>query len=140
MLRRHRILTVFLMIVLALAPACGDEDDNSMNPGGPSLAGTWEADTFSAGGTDYVPTGLSVTLTLTATTYVLDVTGDTNNVICEMTTDCVDSGTLSFTSTVLTFDPDDPEAVTLNYTVTDTTLTLTGSIEGTALSATFTRT
>jgi hypothetical protein len=140
MLRRHRNLASFVVILaLALLPACGDEDDGSMNPGA-SLQGTWEADTFSAGGTDYVATGLGVTITFTATTFVVDVTGDTNGVVCDTPGDCVNTGTLSYTSSTITFDAGTADEITFNYTVTATTLTLSGDIDGTALSATFTRT
>jgi len=140
MLRNSRWIAFFVaMFSMALLPACGDDGDDSMSPGGSALLDTWTATSFSAGGTDYVPTGLTVQLTFAASTYSIDISGDNSNLLCDMSTTCTDGGAFAYTSTTLTFDPGTMDETTLNYTIAGSTLTLSGNIDGVALSATLVR-
>jgi len=127
---------------IVLLPACRDDNnDSSTDPGGSNdpILGTWAATSFSVNGVDQVLTGMSVSLTFTETTYSIGIMGDSNNVICETTTDCTDGGGFSYTSTTATFDPGTSDEVTLDYTVNGSTLTLSGDIGGVNLLATLTK-
>jgi hypothetical protein len=140
MLRSSRWLArLVAMMAVALVSACGDEDDDGStgpNGSGDPILGTWAATMFSVNGMDQTPGGMSVSLTFTETTYSLGVMGDSNNIICETTTDCTDGGAFSYTATTATFDPGDPEEITLDYSISGSTMTLSGNIGGFTLTAT----
>lgn len=141
MLRSSRITVLSLSILsVLLLSACGDDSNDSMSPGsGASLEGTWNATSFSIDGNDQVVSGFTFTVTFTATTYSISISGDNNNVICDMTTSCTDGGAISSTGSTVTFDPGTQDEVTFSYTATATTLTLTGNIQGSAVSVSLTR-
>ncbi|HMB71288.1 MAG TPA: hypothetical protein VKU85_18400 [bacterium] len=142
MLRNSRwTLLLLAMLSIALLPACGDDGDDSMGPGGSGAAilGTWNATSFNAGGQDFVPMGLTVQLTFTASTYTIGITGDSGNLLCDMSSSCMDGGPFTYTATTITFDAGTVDETTLNYTISGSTLTLTGDIDGTALTVTAVR-
>lgn len=133
MLSRRTLFSAALVLSLGLGSgslACGSDGGNG--PGGgvvAALVATWDVTSFVAGGTDLVQSGMGLSMALDNTGgYTLDYTNDqTGN--CDPNPDCTNTGAWSATGTKMTFDPGTPDAVTLNYTVQGTTLTLTGTID-----------
>ncbi len=124
---RIRSLLAASLVVAALA-ACSS--DKATGPD-PALIGTWNATSFMALGQDLIQQGgMTLEATLTnANTYTLDVTGDlTGN--CDPGPDCVVTGNYSATAAQITFDPGTVDAVTFNYSIAGSTMTLTGNIGG----------
>jgi hypothetical protein len=123
----------------ALGAACSD-DDNGTGPGG-GLVGSWTATSFVGLGQDFIALGMDLTLTLTnANTYTIVIENDTLGA-CEPGPDCTQNGNYTSTSTQITLDPDLPEeTTTFAYTIQGSVLTLTGSIDGTPVTITFSRT
>ena len=142
MLRNTRWIALLVaMMSIALLPACGDDGDSSTGPSGSGAAilGTWTATSFNAGGQDFVPMGLTVQLTFATSTYTISISGDSGNLLCDTGSSCTDGGPFAYTATTITFDPGSMEEATLNYTISGNTLTLTGDIDGTALTVIATR-
>lgn len=133
------LLAAGLGLSLAFSPGltgCGSDGGNGP---GASLAGAWDVTSFMALGTDVIADGMTFVMTLSAGgTYTFDVTNDLIG-ICDPDPDCSDSGPYSQTASTITFDPGDPDEVTLSFTLQGNTATLTGSIDGNAVTITLTR-
>ena len=109
--------------------ACGS--DGGSGPNTNVLVASWNATSFTALGQDFIANGMGLVLTLNqGGTYSIAVTGDQGDLICSPGPTCTQTGDYSSTSTVLTFDPGTPDAVSFNWSLQGTTLTLTGSISG----------
>ena len=129
--------SLVVMLVAALA-ACDDDD----NPTGVTadLVGTWQVTSFTAPGfPDLIAAGMGLTLTLTENEYTISITNDQAD-FCDGATNCTDSGTYSATSSQITLDPGTVDAITFNYSIQGSTMTWTGSIEGTPVTIVATRT
>ena len=124
-----------LLFVAPLLLACnGDETGPNVS----EFVGSWSATSFVADGTDIVAGGTTITFTFTETTYSFSVTGDTNAFFCDPgVTSCGDNGDLGSTSSSLIFDPGTADEVSLSFNVTGDILTVSGTIDGITLSATF---
>ena len=121
---KHLAVTV----LLPLAIACSDND--ATGPSSDGLVATWQATSFQVLGFDAIQQGMGARLTLTAArTYTFLITNDITDA-CEGATTCTDTGAYSSTSTQITLDPGTPDAITFNYAIQGSTLTLTGDIEG----------
>ena len=124
-------------IIIPWIAGCSDDDDGT-GPNSP-LVGSWNATSLVALGNDLIALGMDLTLTLSeAGDYTLDISGDLIGA-CDPDPSCSQSGSYTNTDTQITLDPGTAEAVTLAYVIQGTTLTLTGAINGTPVSFTFTR-
>ena len=133
----------FTVLALTLATAsmllgCGNGDENGTGPNVSALVGSWSATSFIADGTDIVAAGTTITFTFTETTYSFSVTGDTSGFFCDPgVSSCGENGDIGSTSSSITFDPGTADEVTLTYNVTGDVLTVSGTVDGVTLTATF---
>jgi len=136
MLRRHARQALWALVGLpVLIAACGGDDGmTSSNPA--EIVGNWNATSFVAGGVDGIALGMTAGFSFTSNTYSFSITNDQFN-LCGGPSSCSDGGTYSATGTSVTLDPGTVDAVTLNYSVSGTTLSVSGSIDGTPISITF---
>lgn len=120
-----------LAAVAATLPACSGDDDPA-GPGGnqDAYVGTWTVTSFEAQGMDFIAEGMTLQATLTTSTYSFTVTGDQVGVCGGTATSCTTNGDISATSSQITIDAGDPDAIAFNYTVSGSTMTWTGSIDG----------
>ena len=125
---RQTALT-FAAMILPLVLGCGDDgtggDDGDDTDGNP-LVGTWTATSVTVDGVEvFVGTSLSFTVTMNANlTFSESVSGDLDQVICDVGTSCADNGTYEYTTTTLSFcDPQCDEVG--QYTVAGDVLTYT---------------
>lgn len=133
-----------LVAFVAAFPACSGSDNNNDNGTGtgpssdPAYVGVWDATSFSAFGMNAIDLGMELQAEFTTSMYLLTVTNDQVG-ICDFagTSDCTSSGDLSGTSSQVTFDPGTADAVTFNYTISGSTMTFTGSIDGTPVTIVF---
>ncbi|MGD8496935.1 MAG: hypothetical protein PVF05_12170 [Gemmatimonadales bacterium] len=139
---RFPLLLALVGLVAAL-PACSGSDNNDNGTGtgpssDPAYVGVWNATSFSAFGMDAIDLGMELQAEFSTSTYLLTVTNDQVG-ICDAagTSDCTSSGDLSGTSSQVTFDPGTADAVAFDYTVSGTTMTFTGSIDGAPVSIVF---
>jgi lipocalin-like protein len=124
----RRFQLMVMAVLMPLVVSCSD--DESTGPDSDPLVGTWQVTSFEALGVDAIDLGMSMQITLTAAkTYTFVITNDALG-SCDGATSCTQSGTYSSTSTQITFDPGDPDEVTLNHSAQGTTMTLTGDIDG----------
>jgi hypothetical protein len=121
-------------------PACGDDEPAGPNGGGQAWEGTWNATSFMALGTDAIEDGMTLQGTFTASTYTLTVSNDQVGVCGDGgTPNCTTTGTLAGTSSQITIDAGDEDAVTFNYSISGNTMMWSGSIDGNAVSVTWAR-
>ncbi len=123
---------------------CGSDDNGGTNPGGggggggAAVTGTWNATSFTALGTDFIAGGMGITFTFDgAGSYTFVVTGDTGNVFCDMATTCTDGGSYTADASTITLDPGTTDEAVLAYTIVGSTMTVTTTIEGVPIAATF---
>jgi len=132
-----------LALTLSVAPlllgcSSDDEGNGGTGPNASDFVGTWNATDFVADGTDLVAAGVTIAFTFTETTYAFAVTNDTNSVLCDPgVTTCGEGGSLASTETTITFDPGSSDQVTFTYNVTGTVMTVSGTVDGTVITATF---
>ncbi len=132
------LLVAGLCLSASLTPALtGCSSDGGNGPSN-SLSGDWDVTSFMVMGTDVIADGMTFSMSLSGGTYTFDVTNDLIG-ICDPDPDCTDSGPYSQTGSTITFDPGDPDEVTLNFTLQGTTATLTGSIDGNPVTITLTK-
>ena len=116
-----------LGLLAATLSACGDDDPTGVAS---DLVGTWQVTSFQAiGFPDFIAAGMAVTVTLTDTDYALVITNAQAD-LCDGAANCTNTGTYSATSSQITLDPGTPDAITFSYTISGSTMTWTGSIEG----------
>jgi len=142
MTRRFRNFAV-LALTLSVTPlllGCGEDDPPTGGGGTSDFVGSWVANGFVVDGTDIVAGGMTISFTFTETTYSFNVTGDTDEFFCDAgDTACGDNGDLGSTATTLTFDPGTPDATTLSYAVNGDVLTVSGTIDGSVIGASFSK-
>ena len=134
-MRPHRaLLAAALGATMSLGlgvSACGSDGGNGPGTNTNVLVASWNATSFTALGQDFIANGMGLVLTLNqGGTYSIAITGDQGDIICSPGPNCTQTGNYSSTATVLTFDPGTVDAVSLNWSLQGTTLTLTGNING----------
>lgn len=137
--RRTRHIPAALALIAAMAlAACGDDD-----PSGPeaTIIGEWDITGFVALGTDFIALGMDMDATLTeAGTFSIGVTNDQAE-ICEgeIGDSCSIDGDFTYTATTITINPGEEGEGTFDYTVSTSSMTWTGDIDGTPVTITFAR-
>lgn len=132
---------VVLLGSLATATACNDEitlgDDEPVR----ALVASWDATSFTAGGTEFVATGLTFRLVLAGDNrYSMVVKSDLDANICEPgMTACTINGPYTSTATTITLDAGTGDATTLNYTIAADVMTWTGTIDGVTTTIVYSR-
>ncbi len=141
---RHANRLVALFVALAFVPltaGCGGDDGEPTGGNGQAdpLLGTWTATSFVVDGLDIIPGGTSISFSLiSGGSYTLSVTNDNQTTfLCGGSFNCSDSGDFTSTSSTIVFDPGTVDEFSLNYTLSGTTLTVSGSVEGQSVSGTF---
>lgn len=138
--RFRRSATLFALAAVLTAVTACDDDDPVDEGDDETIVGTWQATSFVALGTDFIDEGMTLTVTFTeAGTYSADVTGDQVG-ICGTETDCTREGTYTATETSVTIDPGEEDEITVQYTISGSTMNWSGTIEGFAVTASLTRT
>jgi plastocyanin len=128
-MRTLRFLSIASLALSPLALACSD-DDNGTEPT-LALVGTWNATSFQGLGQDFIAMGMDLTITFTNTgTYTIAFQNDLIGA-CDPGPACTQNGAYTATSNQVTLDPGTPDTVTFTWAVQGTTLTLSGSIDGT---------
>lgn len=137
---RSAVPSLLLAVLVQLPLAAGCSDD-SAGPNGDdeTLVGTWTATSLTApiiG--DLVAAGLDLELTLGAGgTATLVITGDDMHAFCvDPATACTITGDYTSTSSTITIELDDEDA-TFNYQIQGSTMTWSGDIGGTPITASF---
>jgi hypothetical protein len=138
------LLLAGLCVTATLAPAlsgCGSDGGGTGPNGGgggtnPALHATWNATSFGVLGVgDLIANGMTMVVTLApGGTYTISFTNDVVG-LCDPDPgpDCTFTGTYSSTASTLTLDPGTIDETTFNYTIVGTTVTLTGTIDGAAV-------
>ena len=131
-------------VVLALAAAvvtiqgCNDAEDPTA-PVPSALLGSWVATSVMVQGTDLVTQGMVLSFHFSADgEYSYLVTGDLLD-LCDQGSDCSDWGEFTASSTQITFDPGSGAQI-MTYSISGDVMTMTGSMGGTSIQATFERT
>lgn len=143
--RRANRLAVLIVALstLPFALSCGDNNngDGTTGPNPPSdnaIVGTWNATSFTAEGTDLIAAGLTVSFNFANDgTYSYTVTGDTFGAFCTGNTACSDFGTYDTSNGTLTFDRGTSDQESVSYSISGSTLSVSGNIGGTAFTASF---
>ncbi len=131
---QRQLVTAFVLGSAAIVGGCGGEDELVAPP--PALVDTWDATALVIGGIDVYAQGMRFVITLTAENeYFSTVNGDVAG-FCDVGTDCNDDGDYSATATSVTLDPGTPDAVTLSYVISGSTLALSGTVDGETFAAT----
>ncbi len=132
------LLVAGLCLSATLTPVLsGCSSDGGSGPSN-SLGGDWDVTSFTALGSDAIANGMTFSMTLAGGDYTFVVTNDLIGV-CDQLTDCTITGSYTQTGSTITFDPGDVDAVTLNFTLQGNNATLTGSIDGNAVTITMTK-
>ena len=130
---------VLSAVILSLAAAggvagCGTDEDSGA---GSAVVGTWDATSFTVAGTDLIAANMTISFTFTSSdTYSFSVTNDQGG-FCDVGSTCTDGGVYTATATVITLDPGTTDATALNYTISGNTMTVTATIDGISITATF---
>jgi hypothetical protein len=113
---------------------CGEDNVVDSNL---ELLGTWNATVLLVDGVDLIDEGMTLSFTFNANgEYSYSVTGDLLE-FCQAVTACSDDGDFTATSSQFTLDPGTLDEVVLAYSVTGSTLTVTGTVDGIVLAWTF---
>jgi len=140
-------LVVRSALVAALAATsivvAGCSSDNTPTGGGgapppPALVATWNATSLTAGGQDLTAMGVTLSFTFNNdNTYSFTAANDPGNIFCDTGANCTDGGIYSATGSGITFDPGTVDEVSLGYTISGTTLTATGTLDGNTVTFVF---
>lgn len=109
--------------------------DNTTPPPAPpsAVVGTWNATSFDAGGTELIGLGMSFSFDFaTNGSYTITITNDQGG-LCDVGTDCVETGNYTATDTQIVLDPGTVDESTLNYTISGSTMTVNATIDGTSI-------
>lgn len=133
-MRAHRALLVAgfsLVAAISVAvSACGS--DGGTTPSDP-LIDSWNATSFMAQGTDHIANGMAMVATFNSGgTYAFEFTNDMVGA-CNPGPDCTATGVYTHVGTQLTLDPGTADEVSLTSSIFGSTLTLTGDINGEAI-------
>jgi hypothetical protein len=144
--RSASALHVLLLALLVGVLGCGGDDnpaDSGAGSDGSELAGSWTATSFTADGNDGIDLGMLVTMTFAVSssssalravsgTWTVDIANDVMD-LCDSGPDCISSGAFEVVDGSLVFDPGTQDELTWAYSVTGTTLSMSASIDGTAV-------
>ena len=139
MTKLRNTLSALLVVGLAggITAAC---DDDSTGPDEDAIIGTWVATSSLALGTDFIADGMSLTMTFEdGGTFSLSVENSQAGICDEDFTDCVESGSFTYTDTTLTLDPSTADETVFGYSIAGNTLTLSGMIDIVPVTLTATR-
>ncbi len=127
------------LLLLSLAAACSSNDSSS--PGADPWVGTWHATSFVIAGVgDVIAGGMTITVTLNSNgTYSLHFTNDAVGACSTPGSDCTQTGNYSHSGNMITIDAGTADAVTFNYTISGSTMTWTGNIDGNNVTITLTK-
>lgn len=127
-----------LAAILVVATACGDDPTE---PGDETVIGVWQATSFNVLGSNLIELGMTVEVDFDADgTYMITVTNDQLGLCPDDEPDCTQDGDYTSSEGSVTLDPGEEDETTFQYAISGSTMTLTGSIEGFPVSASFTRT
>lgn len=140
--RAHgRAWTVVLFAAIAAAGCSEEGTEPDINE---AFIGDWFVSSFVVDGVDLVTepgSNLSVSFGFYSDgSYQLIVGGDISGLLCDSGQSCQEQGDFSFSGNVITIDPGTADALNLQYSVAGDVLTLSGTLDGTAFTATFART
>ena len=118
---------------------CGSDSDNTGPGVNNAVVGTWNATSFVLQGNDLIAQGMSLSFTFAASgDYTFTVTNDQGG-LCDGAANCSDGGPYNASGTQVTLDPATIDEAILNYTIAGNTMSVTATIDGMALTATFTK-
>jgi hypothetical protein len=140
---RRPTLPLSLLCAAAILPAllsgCSSDDPNAPAAGS-ALVGSWDVTSFATATEDFIAQGMTLAIMFSSNgTYTLTFTNDLIG-SCNPGPNCTDSGAYTATASTLTFDPGTTDESVFNYVVAGNTVTLTGSIEATAVTITLVKT
>ena len=126
------------LVVWAAVASCSDDNGGALTAGPETIQGSWIATSFVVGGVDAIALGMGMSMFFEADgEYSFLVSNDMLD-MCDIGTTCEDVGTYTATSSTITFDPgEDP--VVFTYSITGNVMSLSGSMEGAPVTATFER-
>jgi hypothetical protein len=128
-----------LLVTLAILPltlTCSD--DESLAPEAQPLFGNWDATAFLVDGFDVVADGADIFVAFYDDgRYHFSAQGDTSGVLCQGPPNCSEGGNYEAVGASVVLDPGTPDELSLRFSVSVDRLTLSGSIGGTPVSATF---
>lgn len=131
---------VVLFAAIAGSGCNGEGTEPDINE---AFVGDWFVSSFVVDGVDLVSepgSNLSVSFGFYSDgSYQLIVGGDTSGLLCDLALSCQEQGDFSFSGNAITLDPGTADALTLQYSVVGDVLTLSGTLDGTAFTATFAR-
>lgn len=132
-----RMSVLSLALIATTLSACSD--DEVLAPG-TSVAGTWNATSFTALGSDFIDEGMGLSVALTGGgSYTFTATNDLVGICGDDGPDCTDTGSYSSTASTLTLDAGTADAITFNYSIQGNTMTWSGSIDSTPATITWTK-
>jgi hypothetical protein len=138
---RHesRALLTLLLLASAAAAGCGGDDDGGTTAPVPSaMQGSWIATSVLMGTQDLIAQGMHLSFHFSADgEYSFLVSGDLMG-MCDGAANCDDWGDFAVSGSQITFDPVE-NPVVFAYSLSGNVMTLTGSIEGVAVTFTLER-
>ena len=130
--RSFRITSRLFAVSLLLLPAtaCSDDDETGPND---SLEGTWDVQSFTGGGQDFIALGMQMSIELDATsstggTFELTIVNDGIDA-CDPGPNCNQTGNWTATSSSITINSGTVDATTFAYVRTGDQMTWTGTID-----------
>ncbi len=133
-LRRRTIPAAILTLALGWTVAGCSSDEGSTAPGvNPAVVGTWNATSFVVGGIGLIPP-LGMSLVFNANgTYAFSFTNDQGNFCDPGEVSCGETGTYTATGNTMTLDAGTTDEMTLNYSISGSTMTINAIIDGEAI-------
>jgi hypothetical protein len=135
---KRRVALLMLIPWLVGAAGCGG-DESTTEPVPTALLGSWVAISMMAGTQDLAVQGMNLSVHFSADGEYSYLISDDLLGMCEAGPDCNGWGEFSATATRLILDPGTSEAQSFAYSISGDTLTLTGSVQGVAVSLMFER-
>jgi hypothetical protein len=139
---RRTVSTMLLSLAVAWGVSgCGSDDNGGTGPGvNSAVVGTWNATSFVPQGSgDLIAQGMSLSFTFAASgDYTFTITNDQGG-LCDGAANCSDGGSYTASGTQITLDPGTVDVAILNYTIVGNTMTITATIDGVAITASFTK-
>ena len=124
-LRRRTMSTALLTLAIGWTiTGCSTSES-----GDAAYVGTWNATSFTSGGMEHIAQGMTFTFTFSNSgQYAFTITNDQAG-LCDLASDCSDSGTFTATDTQIVLDAGMPDATTLNYGISGNTMRIDALID-----------